>query len=223
MDLSNYIPHPNFYRLEPEQGVAASEKLLSELSCRRTIRIYDKKPVPDKIIENAIKAAATAPSGANQQPWYFAVIKDHELKKKVRQLAEACETEFYDKRANETFKKALEPFGTNDEKQHLEDASHIIAVFTQAKDIKEDGSEDPIYYGIKSTSIAVGMLLTSLHLAGVGTLTHTPSPMNFLNDLLGVSKNYKGQFLIMAGYPKEPILVPAIERKKFNEVCKICD
>ncbi len=221
MELSNYEKYPTFNHLDETQGIKKSQEFCELASKRRTIRIYDQKKVPDELIKNAVKAAASAPSGANQQPWFFAVVKDDKLKKEIRIRAEECERDFYTKVADQTFKEALKPFGTDSEKHHLEDASHIIAVFSQSKDVKPDGSVGPIYYGIKSTSIAVGILISALHAAGVGTLTHTPSPMGFLNDILDVPKNYRGQFLVMAGYPRLPVLVPSISKKDYADICKV--
>ncbi len=220
MDLKNYVPLKNF-NWQPEKTAAEiSSQFATSMSTRRSIRNYSSKEVDDTIIRNAILAASSSPSGANQQPWFFGVIKNKPLQSTLRKEAEKCEKSFYEQQADTTFKSALEPLGTDHDKPYLETASHLIVVFCQQKIPQEDGSFAPVYYGIKSTSIAVGLMISSLHLSGVATLTHTPATMSFLNDILDVPRYYRPQFIVVAGYPEEPVKVPAISRKPFQDICK---
>lgn len=219
-----YTPEPLIYvPISVEQALARSRAFLSHLKERRTVRDFSTRPVPYELIENAVAAAATAPSGANQQPWTFCVVSDDELKAKMRAAAEAEERENYERRMSDEWKSALAHLGTDWNKTHLTDAPYVIVVFAQSYGVTTDplsGEERRIkhYYVTESVGLAVGVLLTSLHIAGLVTLTHTPSPMVFLSDLLGRPDNERAYIVIPVGYPAEGAMVPRIRKKPLSEV-----
>lgn len=194
-----------------------------DINRRRTVREFSDRPVPRDIIETALEAASTAPSGANLQPWHFAVVSGPETKKKIRQAAEAEEREFYAHRASEEWLTALAPLGTDDQKPFLEKAPYLIAVFLQKFGELPDGRKVKHYYPAESTGLATGMLITALHVAGLATLTHTPSPMKFLNEILGRPKSERPFLLLVVGYPDDDARVPDIKRKSLEEVASFID
>lgn len=202
----------------PEEMRAAAEAFYNEIRCRRTVREYSEQPVSREIIEHALKAAGTAPSGANMQPWHFVVVGNPELKKKIRIAAEIEEREFYEHRASEEWLKALEPLGTNDQKPFLETAPWLIAVFLKKFSYDDDGNRLKNYYTAESVGIACGMLLTALHKAGLATLTHTPSPMKFLNQLLDRPLTERPYMLVVTGYPAEDAEVPVIGKEPLEKI-----
>lgn len=222
--MSDYRPVPlNFQRLAPDEQFARSREFLARMRTRRTVRDFSPEPVPYELIQNAIAAAATAPSGANQQPWTFVVVSDPDIKKRIRAVAEAEEKESYERRMSDEWLQALAPLGTDWHKPHLEDAPYLIVVFRQSYGIKTDpstGEEVRVkhYYSEESVGIAVGMLLASLHLAGLATLTHTPSPMGFLSEILQRPPNERAFVLIPVGYPAPDATVPTITKKPLDEV-----
>jgi nitroreductase len=181
---------------------------------RRTVRDFSDRPVPREVIADCLGAAASAPSGANQQPWHFAVIGEPGLKRRVREAAEAEERAFYAGRAPAEWREALAPLGTGPDKPFLETAPWLIAVFAQHALTGADGSSRPVYYPKESVGIACGFLLAALHDAGLATLTHTPSPMAFLNGLCGRPPNEKPFLLVVVGHPAEGARVPAAARRK---------
>lgn len=185
----------------------------ADMQRRRTVREFSDRPVPRDIIETALMVANTAPSGANLQPWHFVVVSRPETKKKIREAAEAEEREFYEHRASEEWLAALAPLGTDDQKPFLEMAPYLIAVFLQKFGELPDGRKVKHYYPVESTGLATGILITALHHAGLATLTHTPSPMKFLNEILGRPKSERPFLLLVVGYPAEDARVPDIERK----------
>jgi nitroreductase len=184
---------------------------------RRTVRDFTSEPVPYELIENAIATAAAAPSGANQQPWTFVVVSDPDIKRQIREAAEAEEKESYGGRMSQEWLDALAHLGTDWHKPHLEDAPYLIVVFLQAYGV-EAGQKIKHYYASESVGIAVGMLLCSLHMAGLATLTHTPSPMAFLSDILQRPVNERAYVVIPVGYPAQGAQVPAITKKPLAEV-----
>ena len=192
---------------------------------RRTVRDFSSDPVPFHLIESAIRTAATAPSGANQQPWKFVVVSDPEVKRKIRIAAEEEEREFYAHRAPQEWLDALAPIGTDWHKPFLEDAPYLIVVFRvdYGLTVEPDGRESKLkhYYVTESVGIAVGMLLSALHLAGLASLTHTPSPMGFLCEVLNRPKNERPFVLIPVGFPAEEAEVPAIGKKRLSEVLQL--
>jgi nitroreductase len=215
--VARFVPH-RFERLDVETMRARSEAFLESLGRRRTVRDYSREPVPMDVVENAIAAAASAPSGANQQPWTFVTVTDPELKRRIREAAEAEERRSYGGRMSEEWLRALEPLGTDEHKPHLEDAPVVIVVFEQAYGLTEAGEKVKHYYVRESVGIAVGFLLAALNDAGLATLTHTPSPMGFLRALLERPDNERAYVVIPVGYPAEDATVPVIEKKTLDEV-----
>jgi iodotyrosine deiodinase len=207
-----------FEELAPEKMLQRSQDFLALLARRRTVRDYSDRPVPREIIANAVRTAALAPSGANQQPWTFVCISDPAIKSRLRAEAEAEEKAFYSGRAGEEWLKALSHLGTDWEKPFLETAPWLIAIFGQRYGATPDGGKVKHYYVPESVGIASGFLIAALHNAGLATLTHTPSPMGFLNEICGRPDNEKAYILLVAGYPVEDCRVPAISKKPLDEV-----
>jgi len=188
-----------------------------EIDRRRTVREFSDRPVPRDIIETALRAAGTAPSGANLQPWHFVVVSGAETKKKIRVAAEVEERAFYEHRASAEWLEALRPLGTDSDKPFLETAPYLITVFLQKFGELPDGRKVKHYYPVESTGIATGILITALHEAGLATLTHTPSPMKFLNEILDRPKSERPFLLLVVGYPAAAAAVPDIERKPLKD------
>ena len=187
------------------------------------MRDFDSRSVPDEVIENALKTAVSAPSGANRQPWRFVVIRDMETKKQIRDGAEAEEREFYSGRAPDDWLEALKPLGTDEHKPFLTEAPVLIAIFLERFGIDDHGNRIKNYYMPESVGIATGFLIAALHHAGLATLTHTPSPMGFLNDILQRPVRERPFLLLVAGYPKKDTTVPDIERLPFDRVTSFID
>ncbi len=202
----------------PDDMLRRSEDFLALMAKRRTVRDYSDRPVPREIIANAVRTAALAPSGANQQPWTFVCISDPAIKSRIRAEAEAEEKAFYSGRAGKEWLKALSHLGTDWEKPFLETAPWLIAIFGQRYGTAADGSKVKHYYVPESVGIASGFLIAALHNAGLATLTHTPSPMGFLNEICARPDNEKAYILLVAGYPVEDCKVPAISKKTLDDV-----
>lgn len=198
-----------------------SESFLNEIITRRTVREFSDRIVPIDIINNCIKTAASAPSGANKQPWQFVIVRDSGIKTKIREAAEKEEKEFYGHRATKEWLEDLNQFGTDWHKPFLDIAPYLIVVFRKIYDLEDDGTQRKNYYVNESVGIASGFLLAALHHAGLATLTHTPSPMNFLGEILNRPKNEKAFLLIPVGYPAKDAEVPDISKKPFGEISKI--
>jgi nitroreductase len=211
----------DFQEFTGEDMQSRSETFLNEMSKRRSIRTFSDRSVSIEIIYNCIQTAASAPSGANKQPWQFVVVKDPAVKAKIRQAAELEEKEFYRHRATKEWLEDLNQFGTDWHKPFLDIAPYLIVVFKQAYDIKDDGSQRKNYYVNESVGIASGFLLAALHHAGLATLTHTPSPMNFLGEILNRPPNEKAFLLIPVGYPAADTTVPELIKKPLEEVSTI--
>ena len=196
-----------------------SKKFYNEIKKRRSVRDFEKNSFDIKIIKNAILAAGTAPNGANLQPWHFVIIKNNKIKKKIRMAAEKEEGEFYSHRAPKEWLDALEPLGTNMNKNFIEDAPVLIAIF-EKKYSFEKNKKIKNYYVKESVGIAVGILITCLHFSGLSILTHTPSPMNFLNKILKRPNNEKPFVLLIVGYPKKNCMIPkfAKQKKDFDNI-----
>ena len=213
-----------FERLSVEESRSRVQQFLAEVSRRRSVRDFAPDPVPLDLIETAIEAAATAPSGANRQPWKFVMVLDPGTKRRIREAAEAEEREFYERRATPEWLDDLAPLGTDWRKPFLEIAPCLIVVFRLDYEPARlaDGTEHKRknYYVQESVGIAVGMLIAALHAAGLATLTHTPSPMAFLREVLGRPKHEQPYMLIPVGYPAADARVPDIRKKSFNEVCE---
>ena len=208
----------DFERLSESEQLRRSREFLSRIATRRSVRDFSSEPVPLELIENAIQAAGSAPSGANQQPWTFAIAQDAALKRQMRLAAEAEERESYERRMSQEWLDALAPLGTDWRKPHIEDAPVVIVVFRQAYGIGEDGARIKHYYSEESVGIAVGLLLAALHLSGLATLTHTPSPMKFLAEILGRPANERAFVLIPVGYPADDAQVPVIAKKPLDAI-----
>jgi iodotyrosine deiodinase len=213
----------DFDYLTPEEQATASTEFLNRLLKRRTVRDFSSKPVPLKLIENAIRVAGSAPSGANQQPWTFVVVSDPEIKHKIRLAAEEEEKKSYNRRMSQEWLDALAHLGTDWQKPHIEDAPHLIIVFRKPYEVEidpETNEERKIkhYYSEESVGIAVGFLLAALHLSGLATLTHTPSPMKFLTEVVGRPSHERAFVLIPVGYPSEDAQVPVITKKSLDEI-----
>ncbi|MBL8956425.1 MAG: nitroreductase family protein [Myxococcaceae bacterium] len=218
--MSTYRPVPlQFERHLPSEMVARVESYANAMQRRRTVRHFSPEPFPIEVVTHAIRAAASAPSGANQQPWTFVLVTDAELKQRLREAAEAEEKVSWERRMSEEWLEALEPLGLDWHKPHLTEAPAIIVVFAQAAGaVRPDGRRVKHYYVDESVGIAVGMLLSALHLAGLATLTHTPSPMGFIRELLGRPTNERPYVVIPVGYPMPDAMVPDITRKPLSEV-----
>ena len=195
----------------------------ADVSRRRTVREFSSRPVPRDIIETALRAAGTAPSGANLQPWHFVVISGAATKRKIRAAAEAEEREFYAHRASPEWLAALEPLGTDSNKPFLETAPYLIAVFLQKYGTLADGRKVKHYYPAESTGLATGILITALHHAGLVCLTHTPSPMKFLNEILDRPVSERPFLLLVTGYPADDASVPDIHRKSLADFVSFID
>jgi len=211
------IPLQQYQEYPLEEMRQRLKDFYEDINRRRTVREFSDRPVPRDLIETALKAANTAPSGANLQPWHFAVVSGPKTKRKIREAAEIEEREFYEHRASEEWLTALAPLGTDEHKPFLETAPYLIAVFLQKFGELEDGRKVKHYYPAESTGLATGILITALHQAGLATLTHTPSPMKFLNEILGRPKSERPFLLLVAGYPDEHARVPDIQRKPLED------
>ncbi len=223
----NPFADPKFIPLEFERVTIDEQRRRVEafyqmMNRRRTVRDFSPEPVPFEIIERAIATAGTAPSGANMQPWRFVVVRDAETKRRIREAAEAEERASYGGRMPERWLRRLAPLGTDWHKPFLETAPYLIVVFRIDYLIDEETKEtEPTYYASESVGIAVGLLLAALHIAGLATLTHTPSPMRFLSDILGRPKSEKPFVLIPVGYPAEDARVPDIKRFALDEIMSV--
>ena len=205
-----------FERRDGEEMLAAASAFRRELETRRSVRSFSTDPLPDGVIEECLRAAGSAPSGANLQPWSFVVVTDPALKRRIREAAETEERENYEWRMGEAWLKDLEVLGTDENKPFLEDAPALIVVFRQAYGL-EDEEKRKHYYVMESVGIAAGFLLAGLHKAGLATLTHTPSPMGFLEEILERPENERAYLLIPVGYPAEGCEVPDIKRKPYED------
>jgi iodotyrosine deiodinase len=213
---------PLDFRYYPEQEMIERSALFrDEVARRRSVRDFSPRPVPMTVIENCLKAAASSPSGANMQPWHFVVVRDPAVKRQIRIAAEKEEAEFYAKRAPREWLEALAPLGTDANKPFLETAPCLIAIFQQRFGVLPGGRRMKHYYAPESVGIATGVLITALHHAGLACLTHTPSPMGFLNRIFTRPRSERPFLLLVAGYPAEGATVPAIARKALSDVITI--
>ena len=201
-------PLPAYRRYPPDDMVGRARAFHADLRRRRTVRDFDTRPVPREVVEACLHAAGTAPSGANLQPWHFAVIVDPAAKRRIRETAEVEERAFYEGRAPKAWLEALAPLGTDADKPFLEEAPLLIAIFAQKSGTRPDGRSVKHYYVPESVGIATGFLIAALHHAGLATLTHTPSPMAFLNEICRRPAWEKPTILLVAGYPKAGCQVP---------------
>ena len=210
---------PLAFPVQDEQAMEASAALFyQQMSRRRSVRDFCERPIPRSVLEHAILAAGSAPSGANMKQWNFVIVQDQAIKKQIRDAAEIEERELYSHRAPDEWLKALAPLGTDANKPFLERAPALIAVFLKKVTIDEAGLKHKNYYPSESVGIATGVLITALHQAGLGTLTHTPSPMKFLTKILDRPAHERAFLLLVVGYPAEGALVPDIERFSLGEI-----
>ncbi len=201
-----------------EEMIAASRSFYLDVKRRRTVREFSDRPIPDEVIKNAILAAGTAPRGANQQPWHFVAVTRPELKREIREAAEKEERAFYQGRAPDEWLKALQPLGTDENKPFLEIAPCLIVVFLKKTTADKNGIEHKNYYTTESVGIATGILLTALHISGLVTLTHTPSPMKFLNIILGRPDSERPFLIVVTEYPSGNAKVPKIVKYQLNQI-----
>ena len=221
--MTGFIPL-EFHRPSPEEQSTRATAFYESMRTRRTVRHFSPDDVPFTLIETAIRTAATAPSGANRQPWHFVVVSDPAVKRKIREAAEEEERAFYDHRAPDEWLEALAPLGTDWHKSFLEIAPYLIVVFREDYGLTTGNDmeiKEKNYYVMESVGIACGFLLASLHLAGLATLTHTPSPMGFLSQILNRPKNEKPYLLIPVGFPARDARVPDIKKKDLKEIIDV--
>ena len=218
MPEPHFIPLPAYVEIPEDEMKACATSFLGEMRRRRTVRDYSDRPVARKVIEDCLLAAGTAPSGANRQPWHFVVVSCPELKRAIREAAEEEERAFYTRRASDEWLEALEPLGTGPEKPFLERAPYLIVIFARSYDVDGSGKKTKNYYVTESVGIATGILITAVHRAGLASLTHTPSPMGFLANILGRPENERPFLILAVGYPDEAAMVPDIGRKALDDI-----
>lgn len=217
----NPIPLPHRFNYSDEEMISRAKEFYEHSKKRHTCRYFSPRDVPREVIDNCLLTAGTAPSGANRQPWHFALVRSEEVKKTMREAAEKEEREFYEGAAGEKWLEALIPLGTEWEKPFLEIAPWLIVVFAERYGIGRDGEKIKNYYVPESVGIATGLLITALHNAGLSTLTHTPAPMNFLNQLCKRPDNEKPVMVLVTGHPAEDATIPeeATRKKRLEEIC----
>ncbi len=217
-ELADFVPLPAYEEYPAEEMRRRARAFFENLSRRRTVREFDSRPPPPEVIDDCIRAAGSAPSGANMQPWHFVVVTDPEVKGQLRAAAEEEEREFYTQRAPQEWLEALAPLGTDEHKPFLEEAPALIVVFVQRWGRLPDGRKVKHYYAVESVGLATGMLIAAVHEAGLASLTHTPSPMGFLNEILGRPDNESAFLILVVGYPADDCRVPDIGRKPLDEM-----
>ena len=217
-DSNKSIPLLQYREYPVEEMKQRAADFYVDIRRRRTVRDFADRPVPRQIIEDCILAAGTAPNGANMQHWHFVVVSNPEIKKKIREAAEAEERAFYQERAPEEWLEALAPLGTGPEKPFLESAPFLIVIFAQNYALTPEGQKIKHYYVSESVGIATGILITAIHHAGLVSLTHTPSPMGFLNDILDRPPNERAFLILVVGYPADGAMVPDIQKKPLKEI-----
>ena len=220
-NANGFEPLSTFQQLDESEMKARAKSFYEEIKRRRTVRDFSDRPVPIEIINQCLLAAGTAPNGANLQPWHFAVVQSPQIKRAIREAAEKEEAEFYNGKAPQEWLDALAPLGTEASKPFLETAPYLIVIFSQSHDVKEDGTKVKHYYANESVGIATGFLINALHHSGLATLTHTPSPMKFLNNILDRPSNERPFVLLVVGYPDENATVPSITKKSLGEISKL--
>lgn len=223
MSEPTFLPLGSYREYPEEVMLERAREFADDLHRRRTIREFSDRPLPDGLIKHCIRAGLSAPSGANMQPWHFAVIRDPAMKKRIREAAEIEEREFYTHRASPEWLEALRPLGTDDQKPFLETAPCLVAVFVQKFGVLPDGRKFKHYYPTESVGLATGMLISAIHRAGLASLTHTPSPMKFLNEILGRPKHERPFLLLVVGYPADDAQVPDIGRRPFDDSVSFVD
>jgi len=218
MAEQGFIALQDYREYSIEEMKQRAAEFYAELRRRRTVREFSSRPVPRAIIEDCVRAAGTAPNGANMQPWHFVIVSDPAVKRQIRDAAEREEYEFYHGKAPQEWLDALAPLGTDEHKPFLEDAPYLIVIFAESYGVLPDGRKVKHYYTQESVGIATGFLITALHHAGLASLTHTPSPMGFLNELLGRPSQERPFLILVAGYPAESATVPAITKRSLEDI-----
>jgi iodotyrosine deiodinase len=216
--MSSFVPLASYQEYPVDEMLRRARDFNAEMQRRRTVRQFSDRAVPREIIATAIEAAGSAPSGAHRQPWHFVAVSDSRIKRRIREEAERAEEEFY-RTAPAEWLQALEPLGTDEHKPYLEVAPWLIGIFAERYSAGNDDSRSTNYYVLESVGIATGILITALHHAGLATLTHTPSPMGFLNVVLERPSNEKAFLLLVVGYPAPEARVPDIRRKSLGTIC----
>ena len=218
MPQPKFIPLAHYHEYPVEEMKQRAAEFYADIKRRRTVRHFSDRPVPREVIEDCLRAAGTAPNGANMQPWHFVVVSDPKIKKRIREGAEEEERDFYGGRAPAEWLEALAPLGTDEHKPFLETAPCLIVIFAQSFGLLPDGRKVKQYYAQESAGIATGILITAIHHAGLASLTHTPSPMGFLNEILGRPSHERPFLILVVGYPAEGATVPDISKKPLEEI-----
>lgn len=218
MSEKAFLPLTDYKKLPETEMKTRAETFYAEMKRRRTVREFSNEPVDRSVIENCLRTAGTAPSGANQQPWRFIVVSDHEIKQQIRKAAEKIEADFYNKDTTKTWRNALKKLKTGPKKPFLETAPYLIVIFSQLYGVSADDEKIKHYYVNESVGISTGILITALHHAGLVTLTYTPANMRFLNKILLRPSNEKPFMILVAGYPSKDVRVPAIQKKSLEDI-----
>ncbi len=218
MKKDKFIPLEGYLEFSLDEMKERSQKFLSEMRKRRSVRQFSNRSFPKKIIENCLMAASSAPSGANRQPWQFVVVSKAAVKKEIRREAEKREQEFYQNLSTKNWVKDLEPLGTDVSKPFLEEAPYLIAIFAQRYTWSENGEKQLNYYVPESVGIATGMLITAIHNVGLACLTYTPPKIGFINQILHRPSNERPFMILVVGFPVKNVLVPKITRKNLSEI-----
>lgn len=210
-----------YHKHSESEMVSRSKQFYESIKIRRTVRTFSDKTFPIEVLINCIKAAGTAPNGANLQPWHFVLVKDHEIKKRIRTEAEKEEYEFYHGKAPQEWLDVLAPLGVDEHKPFLETAPYLIVIFEKKFNEAENGKKSKNYYTKESVGIATGLLINAIHECGLASLTHTPSPMNFLNEILRRPSNEKPFLILVVGLPEDGTVVPDITRKEIDDILTV--
>ncbi len=218
-----FLPLTTYREYSRDEMKERIKKFREDMLRRRTVRQFSSRPVPREVIEDCLRVAGAAPSGANQQPWHFVAVSDPKMKHQIREAAEKEEYDFYHGRAPDEWLEALAQLGTDEHKAYLETAPYLIAIFAQTYGLTPIGNKVKNYYVMESVGIATGMLITAVHMAGLVSLTHTPSPMGFLNKLLDRPTHEKAFLLLVVGYPGEEARIPDISKKPLKEIATFID
>ncbi len=215
---SHFVKLEDFRRYGPEEMSDRARWFYDDIKRRRTVRDFSDQAIDRNVIESCLLAAGTAPNGANLQPWHFSIVKSPDIKRQIRVAAEIEEKEFYNGKAPQEWLDALAPLGTDSNKPFLETAPYLIVIFSKAYDIRDDGTKVKHYYATESVGIATGFLIAALHHAGVASLTHTPSPMKFLNKILDRPANERPFLVLVTGFPSDDALVPPVTKKPLETI-----
>ena len=218
MSQYTFVPMPELPELTDDQRIQRAREFYEQIRCRRSIREFSADPIPREMLEWCLRAAGTAPNGANLQPWHFCVVEDPDIQRQIREGAEHEEREFYGNRATAQWLADLAPLGTDEHKPFLEIAPTLIVIFAQAWRLDEQGERRKNYYVSESVGIATGLLINALHQCGLATLTHTPSPMKFLNSILGRPENERPYLILVTGHPAEGVKVPDIKKHPLEDI-----